>query len=146
MGVVIIPHPHPMDPYIPPFRPAPIMRVHVCHRDIEDVAFLRAFLDTGADVTTLAPWGPFVIENQIARLLPQDSIRVGDIEVPAYDLGFSFDGEHWFYPDNLVEYQPNSRLYPGREDILIGRELRWQLKFCCDGPAEVFSLKDPRHC
>lgn len=90
MGVVIIPHPHPMDPYIPPFRPAPIMRVHVCHRDIEDVAFLRAFLDTGADVTTLAPWGPFVIENQIARLLPQDSIRVGDIEVPAYDLGFSF--------------------------------------------------------
>jgi len=97
MGVVITPHPHPMDPYIPPFRPAPIMRVHVRHRDTEEVAFLQAFLDIGADVTTLAPWGPFVIESQIARPLPKDSIRgVDNVEAPAYDLGFSFDGSIGF--------------------------------------------------
>ncbi len=69
MGVVITPHPHPMDPYIPPFRPAPIMRVYVCHRDTEEVAFLQAFKEAPGLYASL--WGnseiriPFTLASQV---------------------------------------------------------------------------------
>ena len=144
MGSVITPDPHPMDSYVPPLRPAPIMMVAIRHRDMEDVAYLRSFLDTGADGTVLAPWCPAVIENQIGYVLPWSPMLIGDIEVIAYDIGFSFDrGEHWFYPDTPVSYAASEDMYPWEEDMIIGRDLLWQFRFCCNGPAENFSLKVP---
>lgn len=144
MGSVITPDPHPMDPYLPPLRPAPIMRVAIRHRDLEETAYLGCFLDTGADETVLAPWSPVAIENQIGYAFPVSPMLMGDIPVMAYDLSFSFDhGEHWFYPDTPVKYDAGDDTYPWEEDVLIGRDLLWQLKFCCDGPAENFSLKVP---
>ena len=135
-----------MDPYQPPLRPAPIMTVAVQHRDMKGIALLRAFLDTGADRTILAPHSLALLERAIG-LIPPSLLYVQHKLRVFYDLSFSFDGgEHWLYPDTPVEYAGSRERCPGNEDMLIGRDLLWQLKFCCNGPKSMFSLKHPQHC
>ncbi len=146
MGSVVTPDPHPMDPYDPPFKPAPIMRVAVRHRDRDGIAFLRAFLDTGADASILAPHSLALLEEVIGPM-PFTLRRVGREWRRFYDLVFSFDGgENWFDPSAPVEYALGRYRYPWNEDMLIGRDLLWQFEFCCDGPESTFSLKHPQHC
>jgi len=146
MGFVIAPNPHPMDPYLSGLRPAPIMMVAVRHRDLEGIALLRAFLDTGADRSILAPHSLALLESGIGPM-PSLPRYVQGVPCPFYDLGFSFDGgEHWFYPDEPVQYAESRARYPWPEDMLIGRDLLSQLEFCCNGPEETFSLKHPDHC
>ena len=146
MGFVTSPHPYPMDPYHPGLKPAPIIIVAVRHRDLEGIAFLRAFLDTGADRTILAPHSLQLLERAIG-LLPAEFRYVGGRKSPFYDLGFSFDGgERWFYPENLVEYATDLITYPWEEDLIIGRDVLAQFEFCCNGPEESFTLKHPQYC
>jgi hypothetical protein len=148
VGSVLINDTHPMHPCVSPFRPAPLIVVAVRHRDLDEIAYIKAFLDVGADVTQLAPWAPLAIEDQMGSALPPSFLRIDDKKVQAYDLVFSFDEKHWFSPDGLVEWVRKRRKYLGQksEDILIGRDLLWQFNFCCNGPKEAFSLRHPEHC
>lgn len=124
------------------------MVVAVRHRGFDEIAYLRGFLDVGADVTQLAPWAPLAIEDQIGHRWPHDFLRIGGRLAKAYDLIFSFDERQWFSPDGLVEWVRKRRKYRGLsiEDVLIGRDLLHQLEFHCNGPAQAFSLRHPEHC
>jgi hypothetical protein len=151
MGFVTKPNPCTMQIYPDDssIRPAPVvMNLVVCRESVNRVACLRAFLDTGADCTLLAPRGLRMLEQCLGPLLSEGLLPWHDKNVPAYQLSFSFDGEeHWFTPDSAVRYAETD--YPGdecTEDILIGRDLLWQFEFCCDGPSGNFSLKHPKHC
>lgn len=157
---VVNPNPHPMAPYFPEWAPAPIMWVKVRHKSLSGTTYLKAFLDTGADYCVLAPWSVPWLEAFLGELPSKEVLWQNEsqprIEI-GYELSFSFDGgAHWYEPvkgegsspDGLIEWKSDeadwSYEYEGG-DLLIGRDILHQLEFCCDGPAETFTLKAPQH-
>lgn len=142
---IIKPDPHWMEPGTNSSKPAPIMDVTIRHKDINLQAKLHAFLDTGCDVTVLAPWSVNKLETSFALVLPSSPIFVGDKITIAYELELSFNsGLNWYAPDDgLIEWATSIIDYPWSEDMLIGRDILCKFVFCCDGPSKTFTLRCP---
>ncbi len=141
----IQPCPCPMFDCINQSQPAPIVAIAVRKPGEREVGYLRAFLDTGADRSVLAPHTLPFLEEFFGQLDVKFFATPGGELSLALNLEFSFDGgQTWFATDDWVELSESTADYPGlpeQEDLLIGRDLLHQVTFCCNGQRESLSLR-----
>jgi hypothetical protein len=102
----------------------------------------RGLLDTGSDVTAVAPWVlQWLAVQPVAKTVTQTA--AGQVRVNLYEISLGITdpnqpGGPWLTIPNLVVTELVAALTDA--DVLVGMDVLLQCRLVLDGPARVYSL------